>query len=243
MAGARFLIVGLILWSISYARHNPRPTAKHWRNAALAGTLLMLGGNGLVTWAEQYVPSGPSALIAATSALWIVLITGRARQAWAGVILGALGVALLTSATNLTGALALIASSLAWALGTVVVRRADLPESTLQATAMEMLTGAIALLIVGLATGEPAPTSISRPSLIAFIYLVAIGSLGGYALYTYLLKHTTPARLGTYTYVTPVVAVTLGWTIAHDPITPRTIAATIAIVLSLAILSVRPRDG
>jgi drug/metabolite transporter (DMT)-like permease len=252
MAGARFVLVGVILYAISRARGAPRPTAAHWRNGALAGTLLFLGGNGLVTWAEQRVPSGTSALLAATSSLWIVLIAwlAGARQSWlarGGIALGAAGVALLAAAQpDHVGAVVLLISALAWALGTIAVRRADLPESTLQATAIEMLTGGIALGMASLAAGEPArfhATDISRASLIAFIYLIAVGSLAGYALYTYLVEHTTPARLGTYAYVNPIVAVMLGWAVAHDPIGPRAIVATVAITAAVAILSVRSRDA
>ena len=102
------------------------------------------------------------------------------------------------------------------------------------------------MILAGIALGEPARLDlahISRTSLIAFVYLVAVGSLVGYSAYTYLVGHTTPARLGTYAYVNPVVAVLLGWAIAHEPIAPRTIAAMIVIVLAVAILSVRPRTA
>jgi drug/metabolite transporter (DMT)-like permease len=259
MAGARFFTAGVILYVVSRIRGAPRPTAAHWRNGALAGTLLLLGGNGLVTWAELRVPSGVTALLVATASVWIVLIAWAAgagrpgRQAWIGIACGLLGVALLVGPGNAesgrvdpVGAAALLVSALTWALGTVVARRADLPESTLLATAVEMLTGGLALILAGIALGEPAHLDlahISRTSLIAFIYLVAVGSLVGYSAYTYLVGHTTPARLGTYAYVNPVVAVLLGWAIAHEPIAPRTIAAMIVIVLAVAILSVRPRTA
>jgi drug/metabolite transporter (DMT)-like permease len=259
MAGARFFAAGLVLYLVSRVRGAPRPTAAHWRNGALAGTLLLLGGNGLVTWAEQRVPSGVTALLVATSSVWIVVIAWAAgagrpgRRAWAGIACGLAGVALLVSPgaagsgrVDPIGALALLASALTWALGTVVARRADLPESTLLATAVEMLTGGVALVLVGILLGEPARLDlahVSHTSLIAFVYLVAVGSLVGYSAYTYLVGHTTPARLGTYAYVNPIVAVVLGWAIANEPIAPRTIVAMIVIVLAVAILSLGPRPA
>jgi drug/metabolite transporter (DMT)-like permease len=259
MAGARFFAAGVVLYLVSRARGAPRPTAAHWRNGAAAGTLLLLGGNGLVTWAEQRVPSGVTALLVATSSVWIVLIAWAAgggrpgRQAWTGIACGLVGVGLLvgpgdagSGRVDPIGAAALLLSALTWALGTVVARRADLPESTLLATAVEMLTGGAALIVVGIVLGEPARLDlahVSRASLIAFVYLVAVGSLVGYSAYTYLVAHTTPARLGTYAYVNPVVAVGLGWAIAREPIAPRTIVAMIVIVLAVAILSLRPRPA
>ncbi|HWZ60955.1 MAG TPA: EamA family transporter [Gemmatimonadaceae bacterium] len=247
MAGARFFLAGLILYAVSRFRGTRPPTRAQWRNGALAGTLLLLGGNGLVTWAEQRVPSGVTALVVATSSVWMVLIAwaagaGRpAGRAWAAIACALLGVALLVrSGVDPIGAAALVVSALTWALGTIVARRTDLPQSTLLATAIEMLTGGAALIVAAIAVGEPMHlTHISHTSLLAFLYLVTVGSLVGYSAYTYLVANTTPARLGSYAYVTPVVAVTLGSTIAHEPLAPRTIVATIVIVLAVAILSFR----
>jgi drug/metabolite transporter (DMT)-like permease len=254
MAGARFFLAGLILYVVSRVRGAPRPTASHWRNGAIAGTFLLLGGNGLVTWAEQRVPSGSAALLVATASLWIVLMAWAAGArrpsglAWLGIACGLSGVALLvgpgTGHIDPLGAVALLSSAFAWSLGTVVARRADLPDSTLLATAVEMLTGGVALIVVACLLGEPARLVLARISgisLLAFVYLVTIGSLVGYSAYTYLVGHTSPARLGTYAYVNPVIAVLLGWAIAHEPIAPRTVAAMVVIVSSVAILSVRPR--
>jgi drug/metabolite transporter (DMT)-like permease len=246
MAGARFGIVGLIFFAIGRSS----PTRRQWRNAAVAGALLFLGGNGLLTWAEQRVLSGASALLVATSPLWIVLLAWFARarrptpRLWLALTLGALAVALLTltgpDRLDSLGALALLASALSWALGTVVVRRADLPESALTATGAEMLTGSAALLAVSVTTGELshfALTAVSRTDLAAFIYLIVVSSLAGYATHAYLAARTTPQRLATYAFVTPLIAVILGALVAHEPVSPRTIAATIAMVSAVALLS------
>jgi drug/metabolite transporter (DMT)-like permease len=246
MAGSRFLVVGLTL----YALGGSRPTGRQWANAAVAGTLLFVGGNGLLTWAEQRVPSGASAVLVATSPLWIVLLAWLARarrptsRGWFALALGVASVALLTlpgqGHLDPIGVTALLASALAWALGTVVVRRADLPDSTLTATGAEMLTGSGCLLAVSVTTGELSrfsPNSISRTDLTAFIYLIAVSSLAGYATHAYLVARTTPQRLATYAFVTPLVAVILGALVAHEPIPPRAIAATAAMISAVAILS------
>jgi len=257
MAGARFSLAGLILYLTSRARGAPRPTAAQWRNGAIVGTLLLLGGNGLVTWAEQRVPSGLTALLVATSSLWMVLLAwaagGRAptRRAWAGIACGLAGVALLVgpgatggARVDQPGAAAILLSALTWAIGTVIARRVDLPASTLLATGVQMLTGGTTLLLAGLAFGEGhrfVLAQVSRESAIAFAYLLFVGSLVGYSAYTYLVAHTTPARLGTYSYVNPVVAVLLGWAIAGEAIGARTVLAMAVIVLAVMILSLRAR--
>jgi drug/metabolite transporter (DMT)-like permease len=258
MAGARFSLAGLILYAVSRARGAARPTAAQWRNGAVVGTLLLLGGNGLVTWAELRVPSGLTALLVATSALWMVILAwatgGRAPRprAWVGITCGLSGVALLvgpgatggTGGVDRIGAAAILLSALTWATGTVVARRVELPTSTLLATGVQMVTGGAALLVAGVVGGEAARFTleqVSRESAIAFTYLLLIGSLVGYSAYTYLVAHTTPARLGTYAYVNPVVAVMLGWAIAGEPIGPRTVVAMAVIVLAVAILSLGAR--
>jgi drug/metabolite transporter (DMT)-like permease len=258
MAGARFFTAGTILFIWSSARGVPRPTGRQWRNAAVAGTLLLLGGNGLVTWAEVRVPSGLTALLIATSLLWMVLLAWAfggerpSRRAWAGIVCGLAGVALLvgpglvgaSGGVDPVGAAALMGATLTWSIGTIVARQSELPPDTLMATAAEMLTGGSALLMASALFREPARFDLARvttTSWLAFGYLVAIGSLVAYSAYTYLVVHTTPAKLGTYAYVNPVVAVILGWLIAGEPIGVRTIAAMIVIVTAVAILTLRPR--
>ena len=260
MAGARFFTAGVILFAYCWARGMTRPTPRQWRNAAVAGSLLLLGGNGLVTWAELRVPSGLTALLVATASLWMVLIAWAVngerpgRRAWAGIACGMAGVALLVGPSLVgraggvdpIGALALLGSALTWSIGTVVARRSDLPSSTLMGTAAEMLTGGAALLLASAAFGEPARFNVahvSTVSLIAFVYLVFIGALVAYSAYTYLVAHTTAAKLGTYAYVNPVVAVILGWLIAGEPIGARTVAAMVIIVTAVAILTIKPRPA
>jgi drug/metabolite transporter (DMT)-like permease len=258
MAGARFFSAGAILFVWSAARGVPLPTRRQWRNAAMAGVLLLLGGNGLVTWAEVRVPSGITALLIATSLLWMVLLGWAVggerpnRRAWAGIVCGLAGVGLLvgpglvgaSGGVDPLGAAALMGATLTWSIGTIVARQSELPADTLMATAAEMLTGGAALLAAGVLFGEPARfdlAHVTTTSWAAFGYLVVIGSLVAYSAYTYLVVHTTPAKLGTYAYVNPVVAVILGWLIAGEPIGLRTIGAMVVIVTAVAILTLQPR--
>jgi drug/metabolite transporter (DMT)-like permease len=257
MAGTRFLVAGVILYAWSRARGGPKPTLRQWRNAAIAGTLLLLVGNGLLTYSESRVPSGIAAVIVAIVPLWMVVLDwltgGSARpgvRAWIGIALGLIGVAALmhptagASAVDPIGVVVLLVGGLGWSYGTLFGRRADLPKSPLLTTGMEMLTGGAFLIIAGLATGESAhfaPSAVSRTSLLGLLYLITLGSLVGYSAYTYLVTATTPAKLGTYAYVNPVIAVILGATVAGEPIGPMTVVAIAMIIGAVVLLTLKPR--
>jgi drug/metabolite transporter (DMT)-like permease len=225
-----------------------------WRDTAIVGTLMLLGGNGLVTWAEQKVPSGIAALIVACVPLFMVVLQRRVPGLREGIGLagGLAGIALLVGkpgsggAVDLLGAGALVLASLSWAIGSLFSRRATLPESGVLATGMEMLGGGAALGIVASLRGEPAAfdlAGVSAASWIAIAYLVTFGSIVGFSAYMWLLSATTPARAATYAYVNPVVAVFLGWAVAGEPLTGRTLAAAAVIVASVALIVSAPSRG
>jgi drug/metabolite transporter (DMT)-like permease len=237
-------------------RGGPKPTLTHWRNAAIAGTLLLLLGNGLVTVAEQRVPSGLTALIVATVPLWMVVLewlTGGPRpgpRAWAGVAMGLFGVGLLVSprggggGVDPIGAGLLLIASIAWSYGSLFGRRAELPKSPLLTTSMEMLCGGVVLTTAGFATGEWPQfhlSAVTGVSLFALVYLILFGAIVGYSAYTYLVTATTPTRLGTYAYVNPCIAVILGWLVAGEPIGARTLMAIAVIVGAVIMLTLKPR--
>ncbi len=255
MAGVRFVIAGALLYTWVRLRGAPRPTRSQWRATAIVGALLLLGGNGGVVWAEQHVPSGITALLVATVPLWMVLFEwfrpGGSRPRLAvigGVVLGLAGMALLVQpgspagggAADPVGAAVLIAASVSWAWGSLWSRQADLPAVPLLATAMEMMAGGVLLLATGALTGELgrlAPRAISLPSAASLGYLVIFGSLVGFTAYTWLLRVASPAAVSTYAYVNPVVAVVLGWAIASEPITPRTLSAAAVIIGAVALIT------
>ena len=254
MAGARFLLAGAILVVWAKWRDGARATRSNWRAAAIAGTLLLAGGNGAVVWAEQRVPSGLAALLVAAMPFWMVLADWvrpggtRPRAGVAvGIIVGMAGIVLLVGPGSLAteridpaGAAALIFGSLSWAIGSLYSRHSDLPRNPIFATGMEMVAGGAALWIAALIAGEWwhfSPSQASTASVGGFFYLVVFGSLIGFTAFAWLLRVSTPAKVSTYAFVNPVVAVLLGWAIAHEPVGPRTIVAAAIIVGAVALIT------
>lgn len=254
MAGLRFVFAGAILYVWTRLRGAQAPTRIQWRSTTIIGALLLFGGNGGVTWAEQRVPSGIAALMVAIVPLWMVVLNwlrpGGVRPGLPillGVV-GLAGIALLVglgdpaqgTAIDPIGALALLIATFCWANGSLYSRQADLPESPLLTTGMEMICGGAILLVAGTATGEWNSFDLSRvtvASVIAIIYLIIFGAIIAFSAYVWLLRVTTPARAATYAYVNPVVAVFLGWAFAGEAITPRTIVAAAIIILAVIIIT------
>jgi drug/metabolite transporter (DMT)-like permease len=255
MGGTRFLISGALLYAWARARGATRPTRLHWRNAVIAGGFLLLGGNGAVMWAEQVVPSGLTALLVSILPFWLVIIEWvrppRKRPNAAvlvGLVLGFIGIVVLVGPGNVgggqgvstVGALVLIFGSLSWAIGSFWSRDAQLPESGILTTGMEMLGGGILLTIVGAFTGEFSQLdvhAISHASAIGLLYLIVFGSLVGFTSYIWLLDKVSPARLGTYAYVNPIVAVILGWAIAGETLSVRTGVAAAIVICAVALIT------
>ena len=255
MAGIRFLIAGIALYLWTRLRGAPTPTRHNWKAATIIGGLLLLGGNGGVVWAEQHVPSGLTAVLITTVPLWMALLEWRrydrvrpASPIVFGLILGFAGVVLLVGPEELAGsgaidrigATVLILASLSWAIGSLYSRRATLPSSPLQSTAMEMISGG-ALLMLAAAAGQEwvgfQPSAASLRSLVAFTYLVIFGSLIGFTSYIFLLKATAAAKVSTYAYINPIIAVILGWAIAAEELTLRTLIAAAIIVAAVVVIT------
>lgn len=256
MAAARFLAAGAILYAWRRLAGDTPARRIEWRSAAIVGLFLLLGGNGGVVWAEQYIPSGITALIIGSTPLWIVLIDalrpGGVRPGWmtvAGVLIGFGGILLLVlpglngaSGVHLApaGVLALLLATLFWAIGSLYSRNASLPKSPLLGTGMEMLAGGAGLLLVGTLSGEWARldlAAISARSWWAWLYLVFVGALLGFAAYTWLLRVAPTPLAATYAYVNPLVAILLGSLLASEPITPRILLAALVIVGSVVLIN------
>jgi drug/metabolite transporter (DMT)-like permease len=255
MVGTRFLVSGALLYAWSRWRGAPRPSSREWRDAAITGVLLLCFGNGAVSWAEQRVPSGLAALLVAVVPLWMVLVdwarpggTRPRATVLAGVIVGLIGLVVLVGPGAFTGqtdvdsagAAVLIIGSLAWAAGSVFNRYGSRPSSAAMSTALQMIAGSAALLLVGTVRGEITathPVQISSASWAGWVYLVTFGSLVGFTAYIYLLQTVTPAKASTYAYVNPLVAVLLGWAIAGETVTGRSLAAAATILAGVAMIT------
>lgn len=259
MAGVRYVIAGGILYAWLRWRGVAPPVRMHWRTTAIIGGLMLLGGNGGVVWAEQpgKVPSGITALLVSAVPLWMVLINWvRPRGVRPsgiealGLILGFVGVVILINPGSISGSepidrggvIALILAPVFWAAGSIYSRHAKLPESVFLATGMEMLTGGALLVLAGSVTGEWGRLNveaISAESVLAFGYLIVFGALIGFTAYTWILRVSTPAKVGTYAYVNPAIAVFLGWAILSEPITSSTFAAMAVILTGVILITTR----
>jgi drug/metabolite transporter (DMT)-like permease len=261
MAGTRFLLAGAVLYGWSQYRGSIRPTRIHWRSATVVGGFLMLGANGALSWAEQTVPSNVACLLTATMPLWIVFLDAvRPAGVWPsfvevfGLALGLGSVYILVGpgssgsgdAVSGIGEAVIVISALSFAAGSLYSRHACLPKSVVLASAMQMLVGGIMLIIAGLICGEWSrldPTRVSLRSSIALLYLVFFGSLIAYSAYMWLLRVTTPAKVSTHRFVSPMVAVLLGWALADEEITVRTLIAAAGIVLAVVMVSALGRGN
>ena len=234
MAGSRNLAAGLLLYALARTRSRASPSRLEWRDAAIAGGLLLALGNGGVTWAEQVIPSGVTALLVALTPVWMVLLDwlrpGGTRPrpfVVTGLLVGFLGVALLArgggSHAGMAydwGIAALMTASMGWACGSIFTRQARKPASPLLGVAMQMIAGGSLMLGFGIVRGEIPQFSIDRLTWLSagsWLYLTAAGSMVGYTAYVWLLHASTPARVATYAYVNPLIAVCLGCTIGHEP--------------------------
>jgi drug/metabolite transporter (DMT)-like permease len=254
MAATRFLIAGMILYPIVRRRNVGPITRRHWLSAGIVGTLMLLGGNGLVCWAEQTVPSGIAALLVATIPLWMIgldwtLYRGPrpTRRIVLGLVLGLVGVVVLVNPLALGGerlhlpsALAVLAACGFWGLGSLYSRGHDLPANAFLSTAMQMLTGGVALLICGTLVGEWGRVdlaAVSLTSLLSLVYLVVFGSLIALSAYVWLLQNCAPAKVSTYAFVNPIVAVALGAVFAGEPFSGRQAIAAAAIIGSTVLIT------
>jgi drug/metabolite transporter (DMT)-like permease len=236
MAGVRFLLAGVVLYAWMMVSSRERPTRRHWRGATIAGVSMLAAGNGGVVIAEQWVPSGVTAVLVACVPLWMVLFDflffSRSRpsgRAQVGLLVGFGGVAVLagTPAVGVAGwrlvvgVALLLGGCASWAAGSLYLRKIESPSHPLLWVAMQMIMGGAALSLAAVVVGELPdvhPSQFTGRSLVALLYLIVFGSLIAYSAYVWLLRVATPARVGTYAYVNPVIALFLGWALADEPI-------------------------
>lgn len=256
MAAMRFIVAGVVLYAWAMSRGVPHPTSRQWKAGAISGTLLLVGGNGGVVLAEQWIPSGLAALIVATVPLWLVLldwIFGRggrpSGRTTTGLVVGFAGVAFLGGSPGigadgnvleLLGGLLVVAGSISWAAGSLYSRYIPDPPRPRMLVASQFLCGGLVFTVIAGLAGEWRGfdlAEVSPKSWIALIYLILFGALIGYAAYIWLLTVVSPARAGTYAYVNPVVAMLLGWALADEPLTFRSIVAAAIILGSVVVIT------
>jgi len=256
MAGIRFVLSGLLLFVWSYRRDRVLPRASEIRKSAAVGILLLVGGNGTLTWSEQYIPSGLAALILAMIPVWMVwldsvFVTKKRPQTITivGILLGVVGVALLSGVNRSVllekaqpgssvffYAFMLVGAGLFWSSGSLYSRTIKSAASLLTLVSLQMLAGGVVLIIMGSMLGEWGRFSlgeISLLSLISVMYLIVFGSILTYSVYNWLLRQSAPAKVGTYAFFNPLVAVFLGWLLAGEPVTVKMMIGAGAILTAV----------
>lgn len=254
MAGARFVLAGIILYAWLRFKGVPPPRKIDWHYAAITGGLLIAAGNGGVTWAEKRVPSGLASLLVGMMPAWLVLFdwlrpngVKPALRTVVGVLVGFGGVAILTGSkggssvheTNLPATLVLVGCGMTWALGSLVNRHGPKSSVPMMGVAQQMLAGGFFLTLAGIAAGDWQRfewQAVSLRSLTAFLYLVVFGSLIAFSAYIWLLQSTSPAKVATCAYINPAIAVLLGCTLGGEQLSPRILIAGIGIFLGVMLI-------
>lgn len=261
MAGSRFLTAGGLLFVIAlFSKDFEWPSWRHWRSSLIIGTLLLLGGNGGVVFAEKYLSSSLAALLIAAEPFWIVLLSwlwlgkGRpSRRVVLGLIAGFAGVAFLVVGQDMSSAgtsayyqilatAAVIAATVCWATGSIYGLRASVPRSAVLGSGMQMLCGGAVLMTASALRGEWSPFTISQISTASWLglgYLIVFGSLIGFTAYSWLLKNAQPSMVATYAYVNPVIAVFLGWAIAGETITASILVGAALVIVSVLLVTMQ----
>ena len=258
-AGIRFLIAGIVLAVIVRATGDRLPrTRRDWTIHAIVGVFLLLGGNAVVVWAEQFLESGPASVFVAAVPLWaaffdVVVPGGTSVFTWrvgVGLLLGFLGSALLAGVTpgeilsaDLKGPVAVTLASASWAFGTVYSKRNKTDTTPFAGAAVQMMAGGLVIVLLGLLLGEAGAWTPTPTGLGALAYLIVFGSIVGYTAYMYALRHASPTIVGTYAYVNPVVAVLLGWLVLHESVTIRTFGAMALILGAVLMIQLAPQPA
>ena len=255
MAGTRYLLPGLLLMVWRRLAGDPAPTRRQWLSGAIVGLFLLLGGNGLVSWAEQRVESGIAALIIGTVPIWMVIfdaVLTRIRPRWqviVGLLTGFGGIIFLIGPESLFGQHprydllgigVLVLAAFLWAIGSIYSRDADLPRSPLLGTSIEMLAGSVGLYIASLLTGEWKTFNIgavSQQSVLGLFYLIVLGTLVGFVAYTWLLRNAPISLVSTYAYVNPLVAILLGNWLVQEPLNWEVALAAAIIIGSVVLIN------
>jgi drug/metabolite transporter (DMT)-like permease len=253
LGGVRWIVAGVVLALIARARGESLPGPSAWRDLSIQGLLLLGLGNGGVNWAEQYVPSGLSAVIIATVPFFMLAVDRLfpggeriARESVLGLIVGFAGILLLVwpdlrlhdaaGSRFAWGVVSLQIACLGWAIGSSYSKRHKHGGSVLGSTSIQMLAGGIAMMAVGTVIGEWADVRLAPKGVAAIVYLILAGSLAGFVSYIHALKHLPVALVSIYAYVNPLIAIVLGALVASEPFDLRTVAAMAIVFAGIALV-------
>ncbi len=254
-AGVRFFVAGLILFVWMALKGTPLPTRRQWMALSLLATCIFVIDYGLLFWAEQRVPSGIAAVMLATIPVFMTLseivflrtqrLTFRLAVA---LLIGIGGVLILVSRSlglgekpiDTAGAIGLVIAAISWSIASALTRKLPLPESKVMSSGAQMLAGGLFLALVAGALGEFHGfqiQTVSRGAWYALLYLIVFGSIIGFTAYVWLIHHESPTKVGTYAYVNPVVAVTLGYFVGGETVGPRTLLGTLLVLVSVVVIT------
>lgn len=254
-AATRFVIAGGLLMLALIWSGVSLPSRAQWRHSAISGTLMLVGGNGLVVWAEKSISSGLAAVLVALAPVWFALLdwlrpggTRPTLKTLAGIAVGFGGVVILVNSrgiasgesANLLASAAVIVAGICWAAGSLYSKHMPNIGSPWMNAAAQMICGGTGLAVVGHLAGETAAfnwSSISARSLWALVYLIVFGSWIGYSAYVWLLKVVPASRVSTYAYVNPVIAVLLGWAVLGESVTLQMMGGALVVIAGVAIIS------
>lgn len=250
-AGLRWILAGTILYTFLRIRNYTRPNRSEIIHSGIIGILLLGFGNGLVVFAEQWIPSGLAALIITTVPLWLVLFESLLPngsklnfEIISGILLGLVGIILIFSSDineflkteNFLGIAAIIFAVITWALGTLYSKYRKLKTHPLMTASFQMLIAGSLQVLLGLVLGETSDIRLNHEGIFAFFYLVIFGSLLGYAAYIYAISYLPISLVSTYAYINPIIALFLGWLILDENINSTIIISTVLIFISVTII-------
>jgi drug/metabolite transporter (DMT)-like permease len=254
--GIRFTIAGILLGTVALALGRRfELDAAEWRHMFVVAIGNVFIANGCTNWAMQYVASNQTAILNASAALWIALLATRGRRAHAldrrtliGLAVGFAGTALIIwprgslQTSHFGMQLLILVAVFSWSASTVYIRNAHSRLDVLSFTAIQMLLGGLMLSALGFATGELADWHWSKPGLTAMAYLTLASSCLAYTAFAWLAKNTTPAMVGTYSYVNPAIAALLGWWFLGEQLGANQLAGMAVMFVGVALVSWPQRD-
>jgi len=252
MASVRYAAAGLVMLLVAIRRGAAWPRLRDWLRVLPIGALLFVGGNGFVALAQGSVSSGGAAVVCSTMPLWVGVlgfVTGErpTSREWVSLVLGFAGIVVLMGGPSLAGEphhiAFLVAAPLCWALGSILARRLSGPVGgdAFLLSAMEMLTGGVALFAVAAVRGERFPLDASASAWAALAYLIVFGSLIAFTAYSWLLRHARPVVATSYAYVNPILAVLLGALLFGEVLGITTLVANVMIIGAIWLALHRPR--